>query len=114
MRPDNGCIGSVIYSSREVFHTLSMKLETDTVADDKAHVRCAHRYLGNRLNQLDYKSALEKGLPIGSGIIESAHGHIIQGRMKKSGAAWELQNADAMISLRVLRANKEWNQFWKN
>ena len=101
--------------SQEVLHTLSMNIETDgTLPDDKAPVRCAHRYMNNRINQLDYKSAIEKGLPIGSGIIESAQGHIIQERMKKSGAAWDMQNADAMISLRVLRANQQWNQYWKN
>jgi len=101
---------------QEVLDALSPHIEEQALPDEIAPVRCAHRYIGNRLEQLDYKTAIAKELPIGSGIIESAHGHVIQDRIKKSGAAWELKNADAMISLRVLRANhiSQWENFWKN
>lgn len=100
--------------TQEVLNALSPKIESDELPDAKAPVRCAYRYMTNRLGQLDYKSAKDKNLPIGSGIIESSHGHVIQERMKKSGAAWDIKNADAMISMRVLRANQQWNNFWKN
>ena len=48
-------------------------------------VRACLRYLSNRPHQLDYKGALEKGLPIGSGEIESAHRYVIQQRLKLPG-----------------------------
>ncbi len=35
-------------------------------------------YLRKRLTHLDYQGALEKGLPIGSGEIESAHRYVIR------------------------------------
>ena len=44
------------------------------------------RYLRNRLSQLDDQGAMEKGLPIGSGEIESAHRYVIQERLKLPGA----------------------------
>ena len=45
-------------------------------ADDPV-TACDH-YLRNRLDQLDDQGALQRGLPIGSGEIESAHRYIIQ------------------------------------
>ena len=53
---------------------------------DQAPVRAYYRYLNNRPDQLDYQGAIKKGLPIGSGEIESAHRYVIQKRLKFSGA----------------------------
>ena len=64
-------------------------LEAEEVANDHAPVRACLRYLSNRLPHLDYKGALEKGLPIGSGEIESAHRYVIQQRLKLPGAWWK-------------------------
>lgn len=33
--------------------------------------------------------------------------------MKKPGAWWKAGLAEAMINLRILRANKDWDKFWK-
>jgi hypothetical protein len=88
--------------------------EEDHIEESKAPVRACHRYLSNRTHQLDYKGALEKGLPIGSGEIESAHRYVIQERLKRSGAWWKASNVDPMLSLRVVRANGEWENYWKN
>lgn len=51
-------------------------------------VRDCERYLRARREQLDYAGALAAGLPIGSGLIESGHRHVIQARLKKAGAWW--------------------------
>lgn len=100
--------------SEAVLAELAKHLEADDPPDAEAPVRCAHRYISNRMEQLNYQEALANELPIGSGNVESAHGHLIQDRMKKSGAAWLMENADALISLRVARANNQWNQLWHN
>jgi hypothetical protein len=71
------------------------------------------RYMENRRSQFFYDKAIAKGLPIGSGKIESSHRNIIQQRMKKPGAWWKPEIAIAMIHLRVLRANRDWNKFWE-
>jgi len=71
------------------------------------------RYLRNRLSQLDYKGALEKGLPIGSGEIESAHRYVIQERIKLPGAWWRTENIEAMLALRLARANREYDDYWR-
>jgi hypothetical protein len=80
-----------------------MDLRSLRLAD--APVRQSHRYLENRKECLDYPGALALGLPIGSGMIESGHRHVLHGRLKKAGAAWLPDHADQLANLRVLRAN---------
>lgn len=75
-------------------------------------MRNGHRYLSNRLDCLDYSRALEQGLPIGSGMIESGHRHVLQARLKKASTAWLQDHADQIAHLRVLRANQQWASLW--
>jgi hypothetical protein len=86
--------------------------EDGSVADEQAPVRAAIRYLSNRLDALDYPRAIARDLPIGSGMIESGHKHVLHARLKKAGSAWLPQNADAIAQLRVIRANRQWEEFW--
>ena len=86
----------------------------DSVPDNNAPVRAAYRYLDNRPHQLDYKGAIDKKLPIGSGEIESAHRYVIQQRLKRSGSWWTVQKAQDMLALRVLRENNDWYIYWHN
>lgn len=87
-------------------------LEPFIEADPDAPAAACHRYLRNRLHQVDYQGALELGLPIGSGEIESAHRYIIQERLKRAGAWWAPSHVDAMLALRLNRANRQWNAYW--
>jgi hypothetical protein len=89
-------------------------IEAETIENLQAPVRACYRYFSNRTDQLDYKNAIEKGLPIGSGEIESAHRYVIQARLKLSGAWWQASNVDPMLSLRVVRANDEWEDYWNH
>jgi hypothetical protein len=77
-------------------------------------VRDCERYLRARRAQLDYASALAAGLPIGSGLIESGHRHVVQARLKRPGAWWYERNARSMLALRVMRANGDWTSYWNN
>ena len=95
-----------------VIANLNPYIEADEINNDKAPVRACHRYLSNRTGQLDYKGAIEKGLPIGSGEIESAHRYVIQKRLKLSGAWWKVTHVKPMLALRVVRANDDWCKYW--
>lgn len=95
-----------------VMAALAEHLEPEATPDEEAPVRGGHRYLTNRLDALDYPGALALGLPIGSGMIESGHRHVLQARLKKAGTAWLSEHADQIAHLRVLRANKQWLSFW--
>ncbi len=69
-----------------------------------------HRHLRNRLDQVDCKGAAERELPIGSGQIESSHRPVVQARLKRPGAWWSGDNIDGMLSLRLCRANDQWDE----
>lgn len=97
-----------------VLEALWPYLEAPAISDEQAPVRKAHRYLSNRRRQVDYAGAMEKGRPIGSGEIESAHRFVVQARLKKPGAWWKAENVDPMLALRVTRLNGGWDDYWKN
>jgi hypothetical protein len=91
---------------------LETHAEEAGIVDEQAPIRTAHRYFSNRAGQLDYAAVLKKGLPIGSGLIEGAHRHVLQKRLKLSGAWWERNNLKHMVALRIIRANKKWDDYW--
>jgi hypothetical protein len=83
--------------------------------EQKEHVcgamKC-YQYIENRPAQFNYKDALDQGLPIGSGEIESGHRSVVQKRLKLAGAWWLKTNANNMLALRVIRANGDWDNYW--
>ena len=96
-----------------VLRALQPHLEAEAGDAESMPVKDCHRYIKNRLHQLDYQRALSEDLPIGSGEIESAHRYVIQKRLKLAGAWWTIDNAKHMLTLRVLRANSHWDGYWK-
>lgn len=96
-----------------VLATLRPREEPSEIPDEKAPVRAALRYLGNRTDQLDYAQAIARELPVGSGLIESGHKHVLQARLKQAGAWWTEINAHALCQLRTLRANLHWDKYWQ-
>ncbi len=81
----------------KVIDALSEHLEAPGTPEEMAPVSNAHRYLSNRTDCLDYPRALRLGLPIGSGLIESGHKHVLQARLKKGGA-WLASNAELVAT----------------
>ncbi|MBO1350655.1 MAG: UPF0236 family protein [Hormoscilla sp. GUM202] len=98
----------------KVLKNLSTCMEPEHLADKFAPVRVCTRYIKNRLEYLDYKSAIDADLPIGSGKIESAHRYVIQNRLKLTGSWWTVEKADDMLALRILRVNNDWQSYWFN
>jgi hypothetical protein len=83
-------------------------------SDELSPVRRAWRYLSNRRDYLAYDRAIEKELPLGSGLIESGNKHVLQARIKIPGASWSMSTAENFAKARALRANKQWNQYWES
>jgi hypothetical protein len=73
---------------------------------------CA-RYLQNKQGYLDYATALGKGWPIATGIIEGACRHLVKDRMDITGARWGLEGAEAILKLRAVIANGDFDDYWR-
>jgi Uncharacterised protein family (UPF0236) len=88
--------------------------KTTSATKEEQPASTCRRYIENRLQYLDYKRALNAGLPISSGETESGHRWIIQARLKISGAWWTIANAQRMLKLRTMRASREWESYWRS
>jgi hypothetical protein len=73
---------------------------------------CA-RYLDNKSAHLDYATALEKGWPIATGVIEGACRHVVKDRMDITGARWGLKGAEAILRLRAIIASGDFDAYWR-
>jgi hypothetical protein len=58
-------------------------------------------YYQKNAHRMRYRSYRDAGLPIGSGVGESAHRHVLQKRMKLAGQHWALGNARRLGHLRA-------------
>lgn len=99
--------------SSQVILELKKYLEPESQADELSPVRRAWRYLKNRSNYLAYDKAIEKELPLGSGLIESGNKHVLQARMKIPGASWNIGTAENFVRTRAMRANDQWKEYWE-
>jgi hypothetical protein len=73
---------------------------------------CA-KYLTNKAPYLDYPTALAAGWPIATGVIESAFRHLVKDRMDLTGARWGLPGAEAILKLRAILSNGDFDDYWR-
>jgi hypothetical protein len=57
-------------------------------------------YFRSNAARMDYPTFRERGLPIGSGAIESAAKHLVQQRLKRPGARWSELGAQSVLAVR--------------
>jgi hypothetical protein len=73
----------------------------------------AANYLTNKNPYLDYPTALREGWPITTGIVEGACRHLVKDRMDITGARWGLAGAEAILKLRAVIANGDFEEYWR-
>jgi hypothetical protein len=88
------------------------ELDAEYATTPHERVRRLLGYLTRFAEALDYTRFVERGYPIGSGEVESAHKAIPQKRLKLPGACWHPESINPMVALRILRANGWWDDFW--
>jgi len=69
-------------------------------------------YLQAKAPYLDYPAALAAGWPIATGVIEGACRHLVKDRMDITGARWGTDTAEAILQLRALLANGDFDAYW--
>jgi len=72
---------------------------------------CA-RYLINKAAYLDYPTALAAGWPIATGVIEGTCRYLVADRMDITGARWSVDGAEAVLKLRAVRSNGDFDKYW--
>ena len=74
-----------------------------------AKVQRERRYFKKHLPHMEYAELKTKGLPIGSGAVESAIRRVVNLRLKGPGIFWHEDSADAMLMLRSYYKAGRWN-----
>lgn len=77
-------------------------LEFATTAEQLAALDDVVGYYRSNENRMQYRTFRSMGLPVGSGIVESAHRHVLQVRMKRAGQRWGMVRARRMVRLRAV------------
>jgi hypothetical protein len=75
-------------------------------------VEACVRYLTNNEAYLHYDQALAAGWPIATGVIEGAARHLIGGRLDIAGSRWGIEGAEAILTLRAVIDNGDFEGYW--
>jgi hypothetical protein len=66
----------------------------------------------NNKDRMEYRSFRERGLPIGSGVIEAACKSVVKCRMCRSGMRWTRAGGQTILTLRAILKSDRWETFW--
>jgi hypothetical protein len=69
------------------------------------------RYFEGNTDRMRYDEYLRKGYPIASGAVEGACRHLVKDRLERTGMRWVRDGAQAMLNLRSLWINDEWDDY---
>ena len=100
-----GRVGYVLRTFRQFLRQRGLK------GTRKKTVQSAITYYENNREHMHYDQYLAAGYPIASGVAEGACKHLVKDRMERAGMRWELEGAQAMLSLRAVYLNGLWDQF---
>jgi len=72
-------------------------------------------FFHNHRRWMQYDAYLAAGLPIGTGVVESACGSVVKHRMEGEGKRWSLAGAEAILTLRSLTKSHdhELRDYWR-
>jgi hypothetical protein len=69
-------------------------------------------YFEENRGRVNYPAYRKQGLPIGSGVVESACKHVVASRCKRAGMRWDEPGAENILALRCLALNERWDSAW--
>lgn len=69
-------------------------------------------YFENQAERMNYADYQERGLPIGSGIVEAACKTLAAQRLKRSGMSWR-DGKQPILTIRSLQQSNRWPQAWE-
>jgi hypothetical protein len=72
-------------------------------------------FLHNHRRWMPYDAYLAAGLPVGTGVVESACGSVVKHRMEGEGKRWSLEGAEAILALRSLKKSHDHDlrDYWR-
>jgi hypothetical protein len=88
-----------------------MAQDSQYSASQQAQLTKTANYFERNLPYMDYPTYLERGWPIASGVIEGACRHFVKDRCELSGMRWEQTGVEALLRLRAVAENGDWDDY---
>lgn len=79
----------------------------------RARLSAALSYLSKHLEMMNYDELLKEDLEISSGPVEGAVRFVIGQRFDSAGMRWIRERAEALLQLRCIEVNGEWDDFMR-
>jgi hypothetical protein len=79
----------------------------------KKPIQKAITYFKNHEKMMAYDYYLSKGMPIATGVVESACGYYVQQRFDTNGMHWSEKGAKGLLDLRAINLNEDWEEMMK-
>jgi hypothetical protein len=76
-------------------------------------LRIEANYFERNADAVAYALYRQNGWSTASSEVESAHRHVVQQRVKISGAWWHPDQVDHILALRMVKANGLWEAYWQ-
>ena len=70
-------------------------------------------YFASHKKWMRYDEYLAAGMPIATGVVESACGSVVKKRMEGSGKRWSVEGAEAILLLRSLDKSDDYITYWR-
>ena len=96
----------------DLIRALALEHPPGPGSEHEKQIRKTLSYLTSKLPYMNYPRALASGWPIATAVIEGACRHLVQDRMGITGARWGLAGAEAVLRLRAIKANGDFDAYW--
>lgn len=104
-----GKVGYVIGGLRQMLTKHGKTLNTA----QRKILQTTINYYDRYRKYMRYDEYLAAGYPIGSGAVEGACRHLVKDRMEGSGMRWTVPGAEAVLKIRAVQLNGDWDPFWQ-
>ena len=68
-------------------------------------------YYERNQDSMHYDRYLAAGWPIATGVVEGACRHLVKDRCERAGMRWSVAGAEALLHLRCVAENGDWDRF---
>jgi hypothetical protein len=96
-----GRVGYVIGGLRQILTKRQLRKSV------RETLRKVITFFHNHQRWMQYDRYLAAGLPVATGVVESACGSVVKHRMEGGGKRWSLQGAEAILALRSLKKSHD-------
>lgn len=102
-----GKVGRVIGSLKQI-----LAKRTDMKKSRQKALQKVITYFENHRHMMHYDEYLRCGYPVATGVIEGACGCLVKDRTGCSGMKWTHKGVQAVLDLRAVKQNGDWEEYW--